>query len=194
MIFKKCDNERFDETVDLYHRVVRDLRATINYPKWGVHHPSMEDLTAAFENGELYICIDNGSDPADGNASQANDNEDPADSGKVVGAVVLNEDPEGDYEVGDWAVDLKRGEYLVIHLLAIDSKLRNKGIGGFMVDKCIELAAQEGYKAIRLDAVPDNDPAIQLYFSKGFTYAGEKDLHRDIPAIPLFALYERNLD
>ena len=172
MEFRKCGSEHFQETKDMYHRVVMTLKQTVNYPKWGVHHPSEEDLQSALDRGDLYICLDDG---------------------KVAGAVVLNEDPEGCYEVGDWKRDLERGEYLVIHLLAADIEYRGKGIGAYIVDKCIETAEQGGYKAVRLDALPLNAPAIRLYESKGFTYAGTKDLQRNIKNIPVFALYERNL-
>ena len=169
MEFTRCDNTYFQETKDMYHRIVQTLRATVNYPKWGVHHPSVEDLTGACENGELYVCMEDG---------------------KVCGAVVLNEDPEGYYEAGGWSKTLSRGEFLVIHLLASDPDIRNKGIGGILVDRCVDIARKGGYKAVRLDVVPGNEPAINLYQSKGFTYAGTKDLKRDIKAIPVFGLYE----
>lgn len=68
------------------------------------------------------------------------------------------------------------------------------GIGGYMVERCIGLAMSSGYKAIRIDVVPDNIPAINLYEQKGFTFAGTKDLLRNIDGIPLFSLYELNFD
>lgn len=59
-----------------------------------------------------------------------------------------------------------------------------------MVDRCIDIARESRYKAVRLDAVPNNGPAICLYENKGFKYAGTKDLKRNVKAIPVFALYE----
>ncbi len=172
MEFIRCSDAYFRDTKDMYRRVVQTLKATVNYPKWGVHHPSEEDLKSAFESGELYICLDDG---------------------RVAGAVVLNEDPEGCYEAGDWKRDLARGEYLVIHLLTSDTECRRKGIGTYLVDRCIEIAEQGGYKAVRLDVVPGNDPAKRIYSGRGFTYAGTKDLLRGIKAIPVFELYEYNM-
>lgn len=58
---------------------------------------------------------------------------------------------------------------------------------------CIQYARKNGYKAIRLDVVPGNVPAIRLYEKMGFTYAGTADLLRGIEDIPLFDLYELNL-
>lgn len=173
MDFKKCENAELQRVLDFYRHVVQRLKASVNYPKWGVHHPSVEDLTGACDRGELYVCTEDG---------------------EVCGAVVLNEDPEGYYEAGDWSKTLSRGEFLVIHLLASDPDIRNKGIGGLLVDRCVDIARKGGYKAVRLDVVPCNEPAINLYKSKGFTYAGTKDLKRDIKAIPVFALYELVLE
>ena len=61
-----------------------------------------------------------------------------------------------------------------------------------MVKYCIDYAREHGFKAIRLDVVPENIPARRLYERLGFTFAGEKDLKRDIEDIPTFALYELN--
>ena len=66
-------------------------------------------------------------------------------------------------------------------------------IGRFMVDYCTSKAQADGYKAVRLDVVPDNIPARKLYEKAGFRFAGEKDLQRGIEEIPTFALYERSL-
>ena len=103
---------------------------------------------------------------------------------------MLSEDPEGFYEAGEWSVDLERGEFLIIHVLAVDPDKGQRGIGGFMVERCIDIARRGGYKAIRLDVVPGNIPAEKLYAKYGFTYAGRKDLLKNIDFIPLFDLYE----
>ncbi len=109
-----------------------------------------------------------------------------------MGAFVLNDNPQGNYDCGDWENNLKNGEYLVIHTLATNPNLHNQGIGKFMVNYCIDYAKAYGYKAIRLDVVPENVPARRLYESLYFKFAGEKDLHRGIKEIPVFALYEMN--
>ncbi len=57
---------------------------------------------------------------------------------------------------------------------------------------CIDLAKSEGYKAIRVDIVPDNYPAKMLFEKNGFDYAGDVDLELNIGNIPAFSLYELN--
>lgn len=169
MEFIKCDESHYEAVTSLYHRSVEHLQATVNYPKWNSGHPSDKGVAAAIGRGEQYVCMDNG---------------------RAVGALVLSTDPEGYYEAGEWGAELRRGEFLVIHVLAVDPELGGRGIGSFMVGQCVALARREGYKAIRLDVVPGNTPAERLYAKFGFTYAGTKDLLKNIPFIPVFDLYE----
>lgn len=167
----QCENRHFEPVLDIYQRVVKHLNETVNYPKWTEHHPSKVGIAEAIQNGEMYACTENE---------------------KIIGAVVLSENPEGEYTAGDWKKNLQTGEYLVIHMLAVDPLLEKRGIGGYIVERCAELAKRGGYQALRLDVVPDNFPAIRLYQRKGFLYAGTKDLRRNIPEIPVFDLYELN--
>ncbi len=168
----KCDESRLDELADLYDRVVDYLEAHINYPKWSHAYPCRESVREAILQGCQYACL------ADG---------------RIAGAAVINDNPGGDYEAGEWSRPLKRGEYLIIHSLAVDPDRTRRGIGDFMVKEGLALARAEGFQAVRLDVVPGNTPAQKLYERNGFTYAGTKDLKRGFENIPVFELYEKNL-
>ena len=159
---EKASLPHLDTLTEFYDRVTDHLEATVNYPKW---------TKGAIEDGVQYICT---SDE------------------KAVGAFILNRDPQGNYAAGEWTRNIPEGEYMVIHTLAVSPDCPRQGIGQFMIVYAIELAKVQGCKGIRLDVVPDNIPARRLYEKAGFTFAGEKDLKRDIPEIPLFALYELN--
>ena len=172
MEFIKCTEEHIPPVSKLYADTLSHLEATVNYPKWTKQYPSEASVRETVGRGEQYACVD---------------------GGRVVGAVVINDDPHGDYTAGEWSRELSEGEYLVIHTLAVSPDAAGGGIGGFIVDKCIEAARMSGYRAIRIDVVPDNAPAIGLYLKKGFKPAGVKDLKRNIEAIPRFALFELNL-
>lgn len=168
----KCMPEHLDDVAAFYDRITKYLEENINYPKWTYgDYPGRVSVTASIAEGSQYACID---------------------GGKVIGAFVLNDDPQADYSVGDWRVPLNKGEFMVIHALATDYDIYHKGLGRQMVEFCIETAKRNKYKAIRLDAVPTNTPARRLYESMGFLFAGERDLKRGIEYIPLFALYELN--
>lgn len=159
-----------DTLAELYDKVTAYLAENINYPKWtpGVY-PGRESIQTAIQNGVQYAYFE---------------------GDKAIGAFILNEDPQGNYEVGEWKIDAQDGEYLVIHTLASDPECYGKGIGKYMVDYAIGEAKKRKKKAVRLDVVPDNIPARKLYERKGFVFAGEKDLERGIEEIPVFALYE----
>ncbi|MBQ3378630.1 MAG: GNAT family N-acetyltransferase [Clostridia bacterium] len=172
MEFIKCTMRELAAVSDLYEKTLSHLEATVNYPKWTKEYPSIKSVGEAISRGEQYACTKNG---------------------EVLGAVVLNDDPRGDYGAGDWSRELKEGEYLVIHTLAVSPQASRRGIGAYMVDCAVIEARNAGYKAIRIDVVPDNTPAIALYMKKGFKFAGVKDLKRNIKEIPLFALYELNI-
>ncbi len=168
----KCRIQDLEAVVSFYNSVVLNLMNNINFPKWeyGVY-PSAESVRKAIDKDTQFMCIENN---------------------EILGSFVLNGDPQGNYDCGDWENNLKNGEYLVIHTLATNPNLHNRGIGKFMVKYCIDYAKDNGYKAIRLDVVPENIPAKRLYESLSFKFAGKKDLCRGIKEIPVFDLYEIN--
>jgi len=172
MRFIKCDKTHLSTVTEFYHQVIEYLETHINYPFWSPEHPSDESIKAAVERGEQYICVD---------------------GDEALGAVLLSEDPDGDYDSVDWSLDLKQGEYLSVHVLAVKPERYKDGVGSFMMDECIKITRERGYRSLRLDIVPDNTPAERLYKKKGFLYAGTADLKRETAPIPLFDLYELNI-
>ncbi len=167
----KCTLEQLDEIGLFYDKVTKYLEENINYPRWiNGDYPSSKSAEAAIETGTQYACVENE---------------------KIIGAFVLNDDPQGAYELGEWSVKLDLGEFLIIHALATDFELYHKGTARKMVEFCVNEAKSRGYKALRLDVVPDNYPARKLYESMGFSFAGEKNLRR-FEHIPTFVLYEMN--
>lgn len=168
-----CTLKDLDRLSAFYYEVVEHLEHTTNYPLWSHDYPGIESIRACIEAGDQFLFQD--------------------EHGSIVAAVVLNENPGGDYNAGNWSRKLISGEYLVIHTFAISPAYAGQGIGRQALRACIDYAKSRGYKAIRLDVVPGNTPAAHLYTKEGFQYAGTKDLKRDIPEIPVFELYERNL-
>lgn len=171
-IIEKCDRSHLDALDVLYDRVVEHLEATVNYPKWtrGVY-PCRDSISRAIDAGTQYVC---------------------RDGDRAVGAFILNDDPQGDYSVGEWRKPLRDKEFAVIHTLAVLPDESGRGIGRAMIEYCIERSKALGYKALRLDVVPGNLPAIKLYTRMGFEFAGEKDLRRGFDELTTFELYELN--
>lgn len=173
MIIRKCEQKDVNAVGEFYDKVVLYLDAHINYPKWQYkQYPSVDSVQEMMNEGSQYIV---------------------EEDGVMIGAFVFNDDPQGDYTKGKWKRDLPKGSFMVIHALAVDPSCHGKGIGTQVLKYCIDEARSRGYKAIRLDIVPDNTPAAHLYEKNGFTYAGTEDLGRGIDEIPEFSLYELNL-
>ncbi len=172
MQIRKCLKSDVAAAGAFYDRVVSWLDAHVNYPKWtyGVY-PSLNSVKARMKEGTQYVCLE-GDD--------------------IVGAFVLNTDPEGNYRKGHWKKDLPDGTFMVIHALAVDPAMHGKGIGSSIIRFCEKTAKEQGHKALRLDIIPDNIPAKRMYEKCGFTWAGDEDLERGIPGLDVFGMYEKN--
>ena len=58
--------------------------------------------------------------------------------------------------------------------ISVDQEYWNLGIGRALTKSCIECAKSAGYSQLELDVVAENDNAIALYESLGFTEYGRK--------------------
>jgi len=173
MEIRKCTQEEAAQVGAFYDKVVARLDADgVNYPKWTYReYPSAISARACAQAGTQYVCTE---------------------GDVVVGAFVLNDNPEANYQKGAWSRHIPDGEYMVLHALAIDPDCHGRGLGSQVVEYCIRTAKERGYKALRLDIVPDNIPARRLYEKHGFRYVGTYDLDRGIAHIPVFSLFELN--
>ena len=172
MRIRQCTEADIALAGAFYDRVVEWLDGHVNYPKWiyGVY-PSEESVREATRSGGQYLCLE---------------------GGRIVGAFVLNADPKGNYQKGHWRRALPDGENMVLHTLATDPDCQRQGLGTAIIRFCVERARSEGFRALRVDIVPENHPARRLYEKNGFTCAGDADLERGIEGIPVFSLYELN--
>lgn len=59
-----------------------------------------------------------------------------------------------------------------------------------IMEQIIELSKREGMKAIRLDVVADNLPAIRMYEKAGFQYIATVDMGYHMFGLDAFALYQ----
>ncbi|MBO7525183.1 MAG: GNAT family N-acetyltransferase [Clostridia bacterium] len=155
---RKCLAEDVNKVGALYDKVTLYLEQNVNYPKWSYkEYPSLEYARSMNDSGAQYLA---------------------EKDGVVVAAFVLNEDPAGNYAKVRWGKSIAEGEYLVIHALAVDQDHYGEKIGTRVVEFCLKTAREKGYKAVRLDVIPENIPAKKLYLSCGFKEYGDYDLDR----------------
>ncbi len=172
MIIRACCKDDITAVGRFYDSVVKYLDENINYPKWTYKkYPTEGFASKMTEEKCQFVCVE---------------------GDKIVGAFVLNDDPQGAYEKAVWSRELSIGNYMVCHALAVDSSLQGQGIGKQIVEYCVDYAKSHGFTAIRLDVVSGNIPAKKLYEKCGFSYVGDVDLERGILEIPMFSMYELN--
>lgn len=174
MIIRKCTDADIAFAGKFYDKVVEYLDKTVNYPKWVYKvYPSEDSVREKVQADCQFLCQEE-------------------NSGDIVGAFVLNDDPAGAYENAAWSRKVPQGGYMVCHTLAISPDRMGKGLGRQIVEYCVQYAKKHGFEAIRLDVVPDNLPARKLYERCGFSYVGDVDLERGLDEIPVFSMYELN--
>ena len=173
MQIRQCRESDISDAGRFYDRVVSWMdQNDRNYPKWVYKgYPTEKSVRLMTAQKSQYLCIENE---------------------RIIGAFALNADPQGNYQKGRWRKKLPDGDYMVLHTLAIDPKMQGTGVGSEVISFCVEKAKEEGYQALRVDIVPDNLPARHFYEKNGFTHAGDADLDRGIPRIPIFSMFERN--
>lgn len=173
MEIRACTIDEAGAVGEFYDGLVKFMDDSgANFPKWRYKiYPSTDYATANAKLGTQFICVE---------------------AGKIIATFALHENPEGAYEKAAWSKNLARGEYLVLHGLAIAPEFQRHGLGRKIVDFCANYAKNKNYRAIRLDIVPENFPAQKLCERCGFKFVGAVDLERGVPGIPKFCLYERN--
>lgn len=161
------------ELAALYDSVNDALAAGTNYPGWakGVY-PARETAEDGIRQGALFAA---------------------KRGGVIAGTVILNHDVPPAYKDGAWSFPAEPEEVLVVHTLAVHPAFRKNGAARAMLGFAREYALQHKIKALRLDTAEANAPAISLYLSCGYRYAGTVDLGLNIPGLKWFRLYELNL-
>jgi len=143
-----------------------------NYPLWTYQgYPTTATVEWTVSEGTQFVCTE---------------------GEEILGTFMLNTDPLGPYEKVPWSKALQRGEYMIIHMLAVAHEHYGEGIAGAMTNFAVDYAKSHGFKAVRLDVVPTNTPAKKLYETCGFRYVGDCDLEKGVEKIPLFSLFEFN--
>jgi GNAT superfamily N-acetyltransferase len=91
-----------------------------------------------------------------------------------------------------FCVDAHEDDTAVLRVLLVDPAARGHGVGGRLVDTCLEFAAKAGYRRMRLWTTHPLTAARGLYLSRGFTLGAEKPV-RSFGAELIGQTYERDL-
>lgn len=167
---KLAKEEDFETVRDFYFTLIDQMRDAEYRPKWEKEvYPSSQYLREHIEKKELYyVTVD----------------------GLCAAAMIMNHDcPDGYFQV-KWNTEAKSGEFSVIHTLGVLPSHHGSGLAAFMVKEAIRMAEKNGQKAVRLDVLSGNLPAVQLYESMGFEYRDTMPLYYEDTGKVMFYLYE----
>ena len=153
-----------------YHALIDAMENAEFKPGWEKDvYPAPEFLMDSIRNGELYIgFIDE----------------------KMVSCMVLNNQYNEGYKEIQWSVDADDSDILVIHALGVAPAFGRRGIAKDMVRKAIETAKERHIKAIRLDVLGGNIPAIKAYTKMAFQHMGTVQMFYEDTGTTSFDLFE----
>ena len=174
MKITKAEVEEYTEVRLFYHSLIDAIQGAEYHPMWQKDiYPDPDDLCSAIEEGTLYI----------GRCGE-----------RIAGAMVVNQKYNDEYEQASWPSALKAGEFLVIHMLGVHRDFTGRGFAKQLVQYAVDLASAAGKKAVRLDVLKGNVPAIRLYESYGFVYVETMTMFYEDTGWMEFALYEMKMD
>lgn len=119
--------------------------------QWQNNYPNVETIKNDIEKGYGYVLLKDG---------------------KIVGTVSVSFDGEKTYEniyEGKWISNL---QYAVVHRMAIDSKLKGKGLASIIMKNIEKMCLDRDVHSIKIDTHEDNKSMQRLIDKNGFKYCG----------------------
>ena len=165
------NTDDFETVKGKYIDVIENTPDIEKYARWIYgKHPTDELLKAYIDRGEMYVLTD----------------------GEEIAGMAAVALCQGDEYLNiSWEKDLPNDEVATVHLLAVCLDYRGKSLGLRILDEAMEIAVQNGKKALRLDALKSNLPAQKMYEKAGFIYRGEQRLYAENTGMTEFLYYEK---
>ena len=174
LLIRKGTPEDLDALERLYGEVCDHMAATVNYCGWKRDvYPARQDAEAGIREGGLFLA---------------------QEDGEAAGSFILSPRQEDAYKTVTWPSDLPERDVLTVYTFTVHPRYRGQGAGRAMLEHAARYASERGVRALRLDVYEKNLPAIRLYESAGFRYAGAVSLGLEDIGLDWFRLYEKRLD
>lgn len=163
-VFRPARDEDLPRIIRLFAGAVKRMRKN-GIDQWDELYPDAGTLSADVAKREMYILEANGA---------------------VAAAVVLNGDQPPEYAGVPWKCGLK--PVAVVHRLCVGAEHQGRGLSSIVLRASEDRLKSQGYRCVRLDAFPQNPPAMRLYPSAGYRLAGRVTFRKGI-----FYCYEKQL-
>lgn len=154
----------------LYDGVIETFQAQTGNNGWqkGVY-PTEEHFRKAIQAGTLYV----------GELE-----------GDLAAGMIITQGTDKSYGDAPWRVNAADEETAVIHTLGVAPRFGGRGVALEMIEGAAALARERGWKALRLDVLEVNIPALRLYERAGFEYIETKKIWYESTGLANFLLYE----
>lgn len=173
-MIRKADRTDLPAVRALYEAVLdAEAAAGLGYLAWrkGIY-PTEETARRGLEEGTLYVG---------------------ESSGRIWGAVIINNHQAREYEDGAWTLPAEPEEVGVLHTLCVHPEARGQGHAAELVRYGENLCRTQGRRVMRLDTRAVNVPGLKLYASLGYREAGQVELCLQNCAPDRVQLYEKAL-
>lgn len=161
----------FETVKSKYIEVIENTPDIEEYARWSYgKHPRDELLKAYIDRGEMYFLMD---------------------EEEIAGMAAVAMGQGDEYLNIPWKEKLPSDEVATVHLLAVCPGHRGRSLGIKILEDALEIAARNGKKAVCLDVLKSNIPALKMYDKAGFTYRGEQRLHIENTGVIDFLYYEK---
>ena len=167
---RKAVPEEYETVAAFYDSVIDGMEGAEYHPAWekGVY-PAYETLKESIERGELFLGFLDG---------------------KLACATIMNDRQSDGSEGEPWKFVVPDEEIRIFHALTVHPDFAGKGLGKQFVTAGMNLAKEQGAKAMRLDVLKGNVPAERLYPACGFVFVSNKVMFYEDTGWTDFILYE----
>ncbi|WP_426430909.1 GNAT family N-acetyltransferase [Winogradskyella sp. HB-48] len=132
------------------YKTAKDALENNKIYQWTNNYPTSSIIENDLKDGVLYVIKNND---------------------RIIGAINISENQEPEYKTIDW--QFNDTKVLVIHRLVIHTTSQNKGFAKLLMEFAEELAKQNNFTSIRLDAYSQNGRVVEFYKNRNYITRGE---------------------
>lgn len=167
--FRKSTFDDIDRILEIIEKAKAELKK-MGLDQWQKGYPNREVIESDVKKGISYVLEE---------TAENNENSGEKVSGKIVGTIVLSPEREEPYSKieGKWITD--DDDYMVVHRLAVDSDVKNKGLATKILEFSEGVCIENKILSLKADTHENNEPMKRLLAKNGFSFCGLIYLDRE---------------
>ena len=167
--FRKSTFDDIDRILEIIEKAKAELKK-MGLDQWQKGYPNRGVIESDVKKGISYVLEE---------TAENNENSGEKVSGKIVGTIVLSPEREEPYSKieGKWITD--DDDYMVVHRLAVDSDVKNKGLATKILEFSEGVCIENKILSLKADTHENNEPMKRLLAKNGFSFCGLIYLDRE---------------